>query len=132
MQQCRPCYNNAILELLARETKSNPLGREVAYGEIGLEAVLEHSGRYVLNCGRLRLNVFVPASRLSNCDPCTPVIEIRSHDRAIIPLGMTHIGPVEVPSGDIECQTIGQLPAFVEDGLQIGAIRGLQTLCGRR
>jgi hypothetical protein len=30
VQQCRPCYNSAVLELLERETKSNPLGREVA------------------------------------------------------------------------------------------------------
>ena len=54
-------------------------------------------------------------------------IEIRPHDRAIIPLGITHIGPVDVPSGDIECQAIGQLPALVDDGLQIGAIR----VCGQ-
>src|ERR1700693_3336035 len=54
-------------------------------------------------------------------------IEIRPHDRAIIPLGITHIGPVDVPSGDIEHQAIGQLPAFVDDGLQIGAIR----VCGQ-
>ena len=33
---------------------------------------------------------------------------------------------------DIERQAIGQLPAFVDDGLQIGAIRGLRTVCGRR
>jgi hypothetical protein len=32
-----------------------------------------------------------------------------------------------VPSGDIERQAIGQLPAFVDDGLQIGAIR----VCGQ-
>ena len=49
-------------------------------------------------------------------------IEILPHDRAIIPLGITHIGPVDVPSGDIEHQTIGQPPAFDDDGLQIGAI----------
>ena len=34
-------------------------------------------------------------------------IEIRPHDRAIIPLGITHIGPVDVPSGDIEHQASG-------------------------
>src|SRR3984957_12278049 len=54
-------------------------------------------------------------------------IEIRPHDRAIIPLGITHIGPVDVPSGDIEYQAVGQLTAFVDDGLQIGAIR----VCGQ-
>jgi len=54
-------------------------------------------------------------------------IEIRPHDRAIIPGGITHIRPVDVPSGDIEHQAIGQPPAFVDDGLQIGAIR----VCGQ-
>ena len=39
------------------------------------------------------------------------------------PAGARRIGPVDVPSGDIEHQAIGQLPAFVDDGLQIGAIR---------
>ena len=40
-------------------------------------------------------------------------IEIRPHDRAIIADGITHIGPVDVPSSDIEHQAIGQLPVFV-------------------
>ncbi len=42
-------------------------------------------------------------------------IEIRAHDRAIIPFGITHIGPVDVPSGDIERQAIGQLPASADN-----------------
>ena len=46
---------------------------------------------------------------------------------AIVPGGIAHIGPVDVPSGDIERQAIGQLPAFVDDRLQIGAIR----ICGQ-
>jgi hypothetical protein len=29
-------------------------------------------------------------------------IQIRLHDRAIVPLEITHIGPVDVPGGDIE------------------------------
>lgn len=50
-------------------------------------------------------------------------IQIRPHDRAIISLGITHVGPVDMPGDDIEYEAIRQSSAFVDDGLQIGAIR---------
>ena len=54
-----------------------------------------------------------------NNDHHVLAIKIRPHDGAIIPTRIAHVGPVDVPGDDIERQTVGQLPAFVDDGLQI-------------
>jgi hypothetical protein len=52
---------------------------------------------------------------------------ILENNRAVVPLRITHVGPVDVPGGDIECEAIGQFPAFAADGRQIGAVR----VCGK-